>query len=98
MDWQKNRLFIAAVALLALGGLATYLVRSRTGDTDSGASERPTLPDVDEDAVTALDITRPPPSGEGEPEHVRLERHDGVWRVASPIDALADASSLDTAL
>ena len=98
MDWQKNRLFIALAALLALGGLAAYLVRTNTGDTETGVTERPTLPDIDEEAVTAIDITRPPPSGEGEPEHVRLERHDGTWRVASPIDAVADPSALDTAL
>jgi len=41
--------------------------------------------------VTALDITRPPPSGEGEPEHVRLELHDGNWSVTSPIEAAARA-------
>ena len=98
MDWQQNRLLIAAVALLALGGLAVYLYRSGTGDTESGVTERPTLPDIDEDAVTALDITRPPPSGEGEPEHVRLELHDGNWSVTSPIEAAADPSALDTAL
>lgn len=99
MDWQKNRLFIAAAALLALGGLATYLVQSRTGDTDSSSvAERPTLPAIDEDDITALDITRPAPSGEGEPEHVRLERHDGVWRLTAPVDAVADPSALDTAL
>jgi hypothetical protein len=98
MDWQKNRLYIAAAALLALGGLATYLVRERTGDTETGVTERPTLPHVAEADVTALDITRPAPSGEGEPEHVRLELHDGVWRVTQPLDAPADASALDTAL
>jgi len=48
--------------------------------------------------VTALDITRPAPSGEGEPEHVRLELHDGNWSVTSPIEAPADPSALDTAL
>ncbi len=98
MDWQKNRLFIAAAALLVLGGLAAYLYRSRTGNTDSSVGERPTLPNIERDAVTALDITRPAPSGEGEAEHVRLELHDGVWHVTAPIEAAADPSALDTAL
>lgn len=98
MDWKQNRLFIAAAALLALGGLAAYLVQSRTGDTTTGGTERPTLPAIAEGDVTALDITRPPPSGEGEPEHVRLELHDGTWHVTQPIEALADSSALDTAL
>jgi hypothetical protein len=98
MNWQQNRLFIGAGALIALSALAYYLVHSRTGDTVSSPIEPPTLPAIDEDEVTALDITRPPPSGTGEPEHVRLELHDTVWRVAQPIDALADASALDTAL
>ncbi len=98
MDWQKNRLFIAAAALLVLGGLAVYLVRSRTGNTDSSEGERPTLPTIERDDITALEFTRPPPSGEGEPEHVRLELHDGAWRVTEPVDAPADASAVDTTI
>jgi hypothetical protein len=98
MDWQKNRLFIGAAALLVLGGLAAYLISERTGDTETGVTERPTLPDIDEDAVMALDITRPPPSGEGEPEHVRLERHGETWSITQPLEAVADPSALDTAL
>jgi hypothetical protein len=97
MDWQQNRLFIAAAVLLLAGVLAFYMVRSGTGDTVVGTSERPTLPDIDEDDVTALDLTRPGTDG-GEAEHVRLERHDGVWHVVDPITALADPSALDTAL
>lgn len=99
MDWKQNRLFIGAAVLLVLGGLATYLVQSRTGDTDTASgSARPTLPEIDRDAVRALEITRPAPSGEGEPEHVRLELHDGHWRVTQPVDAEADGSAIDTAL
>jgi hypothetical protein len=99
MDWQKNRLFIAAAALLVLGGLATYMVRSRTGDTTTGGpAERPTLPTIDRDDVTALEFTRPPPGGEGEAEHVRLELHDGTWHVTEPLAAVADQSAVDTAL
>ncbi len=97
MDWQQNRLFIAGAVLLIAGALAFYMVRSRTGDTVVGTTERPTLPDIDEDDVTALDLTRPA-SETGPAEHVRLERHDGVWHVVDPIQALADPSAIDTAL
>lgn len=98
MNWQQNRLYIGAGALIAMCGLAYYLVHSRTGDTISSPTERPTLPPIDQDEVTAIDITRPAPSGTGDPEHVRLELHDDVWHVTQPIEALADASALDTAL
>lgn len=97
MNWQQNRLFIAAAVLLVAGALAFYMVRSRTGDTVVGTSERPSLPDIDEDDVTALDLTRPGTDG-APADHVRLERHDGVWHVVDPIAALADPSALDTAL
>jgi hypothetical protein len=97
MDWQNNRLYIAAAALLVLGGLAFYLVRHNTGDTVTTTTERPTLPHIERDDVTALDITRPGTDGAA-PEHVRLERHDDHWFVTQPIEAPADPSAIDTAL
>lgn len=98
MDWQKNRLYIGGAVLLALIGIVTYVARSRSGDTTTAVGERPTLPDIDRADVTALDITRPAPSGEGEPEHVRLELHDGTWSVTQPLAALADQTAVDQAL
>jgi hypothetical protein len=89
MDWQNNRLYIGVGLLVVLGGLAVYLTRANTGDRTTGGGEQPTLPTITDTDVHVLDITRPAPSGEGEPEHVRLELHDGHWRVTQPLDAVA---------
>lgn len=98
MDWQQNRLYIGAALLLVTGGIAAYLVQSRSGDTESTANERPTLPSIADDDVMALEITRPAPGDGGGTEEVRLERHDGTWHVTRPVEARADQSALQTAL
>jgi hypothetical protein len=97
MDWQQNRLFIAGAVLLLVGALAFYVVRARTGDTVVESSERPSLPAMAEDDITALELTRPA-TDDVEAQTVRLERHDGAWHVVEPITAPADPSALDTAL
>ncbi len=98
MDWQQNRLYIGAALLLVTGGIAAYLVQTRSGDTESSTVERPTLPSIDDDDVMALEITRPAPGDGGGTEQVRLERHDDVWHVTQPVEARADQSALQTAL
>jgi len=96
MDWQKNRLMIGLVALALLGGAAIWAVRTRTGDTPvaSGSGSIADFPsEIERDDISSLEITRP------EEEAVRLERGEGgSWRVASPVDARADQTSVDSAL
>lgn len=93
MDWQKNRLWIGGVALLLIGGGAMYAYSRNTGDTPADEIEAPrNFPDLAEDEITALEITRPDESP------VRLERRDDIWWVVSPIEARADQSAVTTAL
>jgi hypothetical protein len=95
MDWQKNRLWIGLVALLALGGGAIWAVRSRTGDspTATGAATISGFPsEIERDSITSIEITRP------DEQPVRLTRGEGGWRMAAPVDARADQTSVDTAL
>src|SRR5688500_16268878 len=95
MDWQKNRLWIGAVALLVLGGAAIWAVSSRTGDTPRTERDAPSdFPEVDRDDVTVLEITRPGEDG----GTIRLERQDDAWRITQPIEAPADHSAVTTAL
>lgn len=93
MDWQKNRLWIGGVALALIGGAAAYAVSRNTGDTPEDEIEAPlNFPDLDEDDITALEITRP------DEEPVRLERRDDVWWVVAPLEARADQGAVSTAL
>lgn len=93
MDWQNNRLWIGGVALLVLGGAAFYVSSRNTGDTPEDEIEAPqNFPDVDDDDITALEITRP------DEAPVRLELRDGTWMVVSPLEAAADQATVTTAL
>lgn len=92
MDWQKNRLPIAGLLLIVLGGLAFWAYRVRTGDTvvrETG----PELPDLERDQIAAIEITRA-----GSEEAIRLERRDDAWQVTQPIEVAADQSAVSTAL
>lgn len=96
---QKNRLVIAGVVFVALLGAAIYVVKQRSVD-DAGGDEAPLpqLPAIDDEAVTELEISRPG-TGEGaERETVRLVRQGEEWRVAEPVDAVADQEAVHTAL
>ncbi len=95
MDLQKNRLFIGALALVALGGLAIWAVGARGGETparDDGRAIR--LPDLERDQIVAIEITRPEDHGNA----VRLERRGEEWFVTQPLEARADQSAVTTVL
>lgn len=95
MDWQKNRLFIGALALVALGGLAIWAVGARGGETptrEDGNALR--LPDLERDQIAAIEITRP--EDDGTP--VRLERRGEEWFLTQPLEARADQSAVTTVL
>ena len=81
MDWQKNRLWIGAVALLVLGGAAIWAVSSRTGDTPPSESGVPTdFPEIARDDVRVLEITRPEDDAP-----IRLERLPPQGHPAGPV-------------
>lgn len=94
MEWQRYRLPIMAVVALAMVGLTWWTVRSETGDTREPDDEPTlTLPEVDRDAITELEIRRP-----DDEEPIRLVRDGESWRVAAPVDAAASSTTIGTAL
>lgn len=96
MDWERHRLLIMGVVAAALVGATWWAVSSETGDTPPDETEEaPTLPELERDDITALEITRPAEEGEGT---IRLERDGETWRVTSPVQALAADTSVSTAL
>ena len=94
MDWKKNRLMIGALVLAALAGAAVWAVRSRTGDTPLAVRSGGDFPDLARADIAALEVTRP---GEGG-ETIRLALRDGTWHVTSPLEAVADQSTISTVL
>jgi len=90
MNWRKNRIAIGALVLSGLLGLTLWAVNSRNQPTDDSA-EIPSL-ELEKDAITALEITRP------EKDRVVLSKVDGAWRVTEPIDASADQNNVESAL
>ena len=95
MDWQKNRLVIALGVLVATGALAFWAMRSNTGDSTAATEAVAELPELEEEDVTSLVITRHTDDGD---ETVRLERRDDVWWVTEPVEARADAGAVSTVL
>lgn len=94
MQWRKNRVAIGTVAFLALLGATIWAVRTRDdAQTDAGA-ELPSI-EVDKDAITSLEITRPNKDGT---EVVVLSKVDGEWHVTVPLDADADRNNIESAL
>ncbi len=98
---QQNRLAIAAVAFVALLGVAIFTVRQRDAALETGGddpSEVPTPPEIDGDALTEIVITRPGEE-EGDPrESVTLSKGDEGWSVTAPLEADADATAVQTVL
>ncbi|MDQ3032446.1 MAG: DUF4340 domain-containing protein [Myxococcota bacterium] len=96
MDWQKNRLFIGALVLVAIGGLAIWAIGARTGDTpDRDADRASGFPDeLERDEIASIEITRPEDDGQA----VRLERRENQWFMTAPIEVPADQSAVSTVL
>ena len=90
VEWRKNRIAIGALVLFVLLGLTAWAVNSRNRQPTS-AGEIPAV-ELDEAAITALEITRP------EDGRVVLAKVDDGWRVIEPIEATADQNNVDSAL
>lgn len=96
MDWlKKNRLWMALGVLVVLVGLA--LSNQRGDDTEAAATEPqgvPELPDLSASEIDALTIRRP----DADEPVIELRKRDGAWRLVQPVEAEAQASSVQTAL
>lgn len=94
MQWRKNRVAIGAFALAALLATTLWAVRTRDDDRAETETELPTL-ELDDGAVTSLEITRP--EGDGT-ETVVLSKVGDHWLVTSPVEAEADQNNVQSAL
>ncbi|MEM8609340.1 MAG: DUF4340 domain-containing protein [Myxococcota bacterium] len=94
MQWRKNRVAIGAVVFVALLATTVWAVTTRDRPAEDAVVELPTI-SIDEDAIVAMEITRP---GEAGAETVVLEKVEDEWRVTSPLDADADANNVSSAL
>lgn len=90
MEWRKNRIAVGGVAFFVLLGVTLWAVKSRDRQP-TGSGEVPSI-ELDKEAITSLEITRP------ENERVVLSSIDGVWRVTEPLDAAADQNNAEAAL
>jgi hypothetical protein len=94
MQVRKNRVAIGAVVFLALLGATIWATRMRDDLRTEPTGELPSL-EIDQDAVTSLEITRP--KGDGT-EVVVLSKVEGEWRVTVPLEAEADQNNVRSAL
>ncbi|MEM7435155.1 MAG: DUF4340 domain-containing protein [Myxococcota bacterium] len=94
MQWRKNRVAIGVLVFVALLTFTIWAISTRDRPSADTAVEMPTV-DVDKDALTELEITRP---GENGPEVVVLSRVGDEWRVTSPVDDEADRNNIEAAL
>ena len=93
--WKKNRLTIAAFALvLLIGGLVWMMQEREKSDAPADDLERlaELLPSLEEDDVDEIEIQRP------DEEAIILRKVNDEWRVVAPVEAVADKTSVDTAV
>lgn len=90
---KRYRVLIGGVVLAAMIGLTWWAVSTRTGETPAAETTTPTLPTIDRDAITQLEVRRPEDDAS-----TRLVRDGESWRVAAPVEAAAARTALDTAL
>lgn len=102
MDWQKHRLIVMGVAALAMVGLTWWAIDTGTGDTEvseDDAAATPTIPEVDRDEITELEIHIPADEDDDvEALTIRLVKGDDGWRLEEPVQAAASITAVNTAL
>jgi hypothetical protein len=86
---NKNRLLIAVIVFLGLGGAAAAAVRSRAAET---VIEKPSakLPAIKKDEITSIEIDHPKKG------KITLSKANGQWAVSAPLSAKADQSAVDS--
>jgi hypothetical protein len=88
---NKNRLLIAVIVFVGLGGAAAAAMRSKEAET---TLEKPSasLTAIKQDQVTSLEIQNPKKG------NVTLSKQDGKWKVTAPVQASADQSAVESML
>lgn len=89
---SKNRLSIAFVILLVLGGLTLSLQSSRRGEDRQTPKVEVKLPKIDRDKVDDLELSAP------DRAKVHLVKKGDAWRMVEPVDANADQEAVGSAL
>ena len=89
---SQNRLGIAIVVLLALGGLTFFRMRSQRAEYAPSSQSSATLPKLKREAIDELTV-----SGPDQPT-VHLVKKGDEWRLTEPVDAKADKDAVSTAL
>ncbi len=95
MNWQKNRLWIGALVFAALLGVSIVVIKQRGREGGAAPASAPgadALPEIDRNELDALEIRRPalPP--------IRLAKTAAGWRLAAPLDAPIDMTTLNAVL
>ncbi len=88
---NKNRLWIAVVVLLGLGGAAASAMRSREAETEI-TKPNASLPALKTDDITSLELQIPNKGS------VSLSKQDGTWNVVAPLSAKADQAAVTSML
>lgn len=89
---SQNRLGIAILVLLVLGGLVYYQQSAREAQDQTAPTASVKLPKLARDSIDELELT-----AEGKPK-VRLVKQGAEWRLAEPVDAKADQDAVGTVL
>jgi hypothetical protein len=89
---SQNRLGIATVALIALIGLTVWRLASRQAEDTPPPTVEVKLPKIEKDAIDELAFAAPDKGS------VRLVKQGDTWRLAEPLDALADQEAVGNAL
>ena len=97
MDWKQNRLYIMAGVAALMIGVTWWAVTSQTGDTEVEEGTDPTLPEIEREEITALEIHLPA-SEDDEAVTIRLVKDGEDWRLAAPVEAAASSTAISTAL
>lgn len=93
MDWKKNRILIALLALAALVGASVWASMRRERQTAPESTDfSAKFPALSADKLETLEITRAGGTA------VRLAKTQGVWRVVAPVEAAVDQSAVDGAI
>lgn len=89
---NQNRLGIATVALIALIGITVWRLGSREAEDTPPAPAAVKLPKIEKDKLDELELAAP------DKGTVRLVKQGDSWRLAAPVDALADQEAVSNAL